>query len=91
MKTRIKKETWTKLIVIKCYQDFLREWLQLYDAYMDVNPPIDVNLEDECMFQVVKGLIKKYLFFLDVNTNIDKVQRVDDIKNVITTYYNAKL
>ena len=66
-KTRITSQTWQRLLIIGAYREFLQEWLQLYDSYQAVNPPIEKDLESKCLFELVNGIINKYLTFLEGN------------------------
>lgn len=64
-KTRITSQTWQRLLIIGAYKEFLQEWLQLYDSYQAINPPIEKELESKCLFELVNGIINKYLTFLE--------------------------
>ena len=52
-KTIITKDTWQRIFIINYYQEFIKEWLGLYDAYMKSNPHPPKKLENECIDKII--------------------------------------
>lgn len=76
----ISRETWSRLFAIKNYQEFIQEWLSLYDAFFSVNPSIPHELEISCMAKLFVGFGEKYLAKCKNN---DDLNRLKDNSNYI--------
>lgn len=57
-KTLIKKETWIRLFTLNFYQEFVKEWLDLYDAYMKSNPKPQKEIHMECLDLIINHFKK---------------------------------
>lgn len=87
----ISKQTWSSLFAIKNYQDFIQEWLALYDSFFAVNPKIPHELEMDCMLKLTQGFVVKHFAKCTKNDDYmnlhDFLQAMcDDIQEVVNPY-----
>ena len=61
--SKFKKQTIFDLFAIKEYQDFIKEWLELYDKYMANNPHPPYKVQKDCLYALMSGMIQKVYDF----------------------------
>lgn len=94
--SKFKKQTIFDLFAIKEYQDFIKEWLELYDKYMYNNPHPPYKVQKDCLYALMEGMIRKvYDFCQDIDDNIELSQflakwKADNVDRTINHYEDEK-